>query len=799
MPRALFASAALVCLTAAAQNLGIFESHGDVGENPKAGSAAFESAAGEYRITGGGANMWAQADAFHYLWKRVSGDFAITADVRFIGDGVNAHRKAALVIRQSLEPGSAYADAAVHGDGLTSLQYRPELNAATLEKRSDLKGPMRIRIERRGNRFTMLVGKPGEPLKAGEPVTLTLADPVYAGLGVCSHDVNVLETAVFSNVTVQALPPQQTQRRVRSKISIFNMATRSVRVLYTEDKLYEAPNWSRDGKYLLVNSGGALFRLSPDTQDAKPEPVNMGSIVGANNDHGISPDGKLYMVSARGPTRQSQIYVMPSTGGNEKLLTDKGPSYYHGWSPDGKWFAYTAQRNGEFDIYRMPVQGGEEQRLTTAKGLDDGPDYSPDGRWIYVNSERNGHGRIWRFPADGAGPGDSKAEQITEDEYEDWFPHPSPNGKWIVIISFPKGTQGHPPNLNVKLRLMRAPGRGKAKIVKPEIIHELFGGQGTINVNSWSPDSKRFAFVSYELLPEPAPSASAAAPQRPRINGVAHIALFAKDYDKSRAFYRDFLGYQEPFSLKKADGTPDLTFFKVNERQYIELFTEREPESDRLNHIAIEVSDAEAMRQYLKARGVTVPDRVTKGRIGNLNFNIKDPDGHTVEVVQYMPDAWTARENGKSVNPARVSDRMLHVGILVESLEASNKFYRDVLGFREIWRGGRDSELSWVNMQVPDGDDYVEFMLYKDLPKPTARGTAHHLCLATPDIEKSMAALNAKEFRKQYERPLEIRTGVNRKRQLNLYDPDGTRTELMEPHTVDGKPAASSTALPPRP
>jgi TolB protein len=490
---------------AAAQGTGIFEGHADIGETPKPGSVEFDDAAGAYRVTGGGANMWGTSDAFHYVWKRVSGDVAISADVRFLGEGVDPHRKAVLVVRQNLEPGSVYADAALHGDGLTALQYRAEANGPTLEKRSDVTAPAHLRLERRGNRFTLLAARAGEPLRAAEPVGITLQDPVYIGLGVCSHNASVLETAVFSNVALAPLPPQQSstqpRRRVRSKISIYDLRTRAVKVVYSEDKLYEAPNWSPDGRYLLVNAGGALFRLSPDAEDAKPEPVNMGAIVGANNDHGISPDGKLYAVSARGPERQSQIYVMPATGGNEKLITPKAPSYYHGWSPDGKWLVYTAQREGDFDIFRIPAAGGEEERLNRAKGLDDGPDYSPDGKWIYINSERSGNMRIWRFPADGAGPNDSKAQQLTNDEYEDWFPHPSPDGRLIVLLSYPKGTQGHPANLDVKLRLMKAPGK-QGKIVVPQVIHSLFGGQGTINVNSWAPDSKRFAFVSYEFIPE---------------------------------------------------------------------------------------------------------------------------------------------------------------------------------------------------------------------------------------------------------------------------------------------------------
>jgi catechol 2,3-dioxygenase-like lactoylglutathione lyase family enzyme len=294
-------------------------------------------------------------------------------------------------------------------------------------------------------------------------------------------------------------------------------------------------------------------------------------------------------------------------------------------------------------------------------------------------------------------------------------------------------------------------------------------------------------------------SVAAQTPARPRITGVAHIAIYAADYEKSRAFYRDFLGFEEPYSLTNNDGSPSLTFFKVNERQYIELFPEREPGSDRLNHISIETDNAEAMRRYLASRGIKVPDRVPKGRIGNSNFNITDPDGHTVEIVQYEPGSWTAGEQGKHVPDSRISNRMMHVGILVGSLDAAMRFYGDLLGFREIWRGSRSTtELNWVNMQVPDGQDYIEFMLYKDLPAPTQRGTAHHLCLATTDIAASVAALEQRPYRKQYTRPLEIRTGTNRKRQVNIYDPDGTRTELMEPNTIDGKPAPPSTAPPPR-
>lgn len=290
----------------------------------------------------------------------------------------------------------------------------------------------------------------------------------------------------------------------------------------------------------------------------------------------------------------------------------------------------------------------------------------------------------------------------------------------------------------------------------------------------------------------------AAEPQRPRILGVAHISLYARNLDKSRAFYHDFLGFEEPYSLKKSDGTLSMMFFKVNDRQVIELSPEKAPGTDRLNHYAIETDNAEAMRLYLQSRGVAVQDHVPKGRIGNLNFMIKDPEGHSVEIVQYPPDSWSAQARGKAMSSAAVSDRLLHVGVIVTQFDKEMQFYERVLGFREFWRGSSTGKvLSWVNLRVPDGSDYIELMLHKDAPDSTRLGTAHHLCLQVDDIAASVAKLNAKPYRSTYGRPIEVHTGKNHKRQANLFDPDGTRTELMESHTVDGGPAPSSQAPPP--
>jgi catechol 2,3-dioxygenase-like lactoylglutathione lyase family enzyme len=287
-------------------------------------------------------------------------------------------------------------------------------------------------------------------------------------------------------------------------------------------------------------------------------------------------------------------------------------------------------------------------------------------------------------------------------------------------------------------------------------------------------------------------------PQRPHILGVAHIAVFAHDYEKSRSFYGDFLGFEEPYSLKNKDGSASMTFFKINDHQYIELFPEREANSDRLSHISLETDNIEALRVYLASKGVKVPDHAQPARIGNLSFNIIDPAGHQVEMVQYMPGGKTVAAYGKYMSDTRISSHMTHVGLIVTQLDPEYKFYTEILGFKETWRGSSSGTvLSWVNLKVPDGDDYIEFMLAKDEPGPTHRGSAHHLCLQVPDVAASVERLKTRPYFKTYDHPIEIHVGINRKRQANLFDPDGTRTELMEPATIDGKPAPPSTAPPP--
>ncbi len=291
------------------------------------------------------------------------------------------------------------------------------------------------------------------------------------------------------------------QTRYRSRISVYDLGSKTTRVIYTDDQVWEAPTWMPNGRDLLVNSGGALYRLAVDGTDPRPDKLDVGGDMRCNNDKGITRDGRMLAFSASSPSAPgSEVYVANADGSARRQVTNTPPSYFHGWSPDSRWMVVVAQRNKNFDLFRIPATGGSELRLTSSPGYDDGPDYSADGKWIYFNSDRSGSFHVWRMPPEGAGPDDAKAEQVTNDDVEDWFPHPSPNGKWLVFLSFPKGTHDHNGRTDVELRMMPLPGK-KAGGAKPETVLKLFGGQGTININSWSPDSKRFAFVSYEVLP----------------------------------------------------------------------------------------------------------------------------------------------------------------------------------------------------------------------------------------------------------------------------------------------------------
>ena len=484
------AHALLVCLLMVgnAGRLGIFEGAADIGKVSHAGSVQFHTDANEYVITGGGANMWGREDAFQFAWRKLAGDVVLTASVRWQGAGGNPHRKAGWMIRQALDRAAPYVDAVVHGDGLTSLQYRRVAGGPTEEFRSPISGPAAIRLERHGDVFTLSVSRDGQSFQPVGSLSVALQDPLYAGLVVCSHDDSVTETAVLSKVSFKSLGQAPAKERViESTLETIRVQTGERRVVYRARQHFEAPNWSRDGSYLLFNGNGRLYTIP--VLGGEPKQLDTGPANKCNNDHGFSPDGKWLALSDQ-HEGDSRIFVLPSGGGTPRLVTPLGPSYWHGWSPDGHTLAYCAARGGNYDVYTIGVEGGTEKRLTTAEGLDDGPDYAPDGQTIYFNSERAGLMKIWRMRADG-----SEQKQVTIDPNSaDWFPHPSPDGKLLVFLSYDKSVKGHPANEDVTLRIMTLPDG------KPKVLTHLFGGQGTINVPSWSPDSQLVAFISYRLV-----------------------------------------------------------------------------------------------------------------------------------------------------------------------------------------------------------------------------------------------------------------------------------------------------------
>jgi TolB protein len=484
------AAAAIMIAPVALAQTGIFEGHGDVGILQHPGSVEFDPAQNAYRITASGENIWGAADALHYVWKKVSGDVSLTAEIAFASTTGDPHKKAVLMIRQSLDADAPYADAAVHGNGLTSLQSREEKGAATHEVQAATTVPKRVRITKAGAYLYLSVAGEGEDLHlAGGSMKVVLKDPFYVGVGVCAHNKDAIETAVFRNVEVTPAPAATGSPKLYSTLETITVSSTDRRVVYVAPSRFEAPNWTRDN-LLIFNGDGRLHRIPAD--GGKPEIIDTGFATRLNNDHAISPDGTMIAISDQSQEQhRSLVYVAPIGGGTPRRVTEKSPSYFHGWSPDGKTLAFCGERDGNFDVYTIPAAGGEETRLTTAEGLDDGPEYSPDGQYIYFNSIRTGLMQIWRMKPDGSGQ-----EQVTPDDgYNNWFAHISPDGQRMVFLTYEKGVSGHPGNLDVMLRLMAL---GTHKIT---VLTKLFGGQGTINVPSWSPDGKRLAFVSYQLIP----------------------------------------------------------------------------------------------------------------------------------------------------------------------------------------------------------------------------------------------------------------------------------------------------------
>ena len=476
-------------------SLGVFEGQSDVGSVTPPGTATFDPADGVYTLTAAGANLWSTVDGFHFVWKKASGDLSLTADIDFpIKTGnPSPHRKALLMFRQTLDAGGVYADAAQHGSGLTGLQYRRAVGATTQDIELNIDAPHRLRLEKRGDTITMFLSNAGEPLhQVGASIQLHLDGPFYVGIGVCSHNKDVVEKATFSNLELKPLASSASPAKLAlySTLQTVGIQDNSQGIMvYTARAHFEAPNWTKDNKSLIFNQDGRMFSIPAN--GGAPKSIDIGTATDCTGSHGLSPDGKWLAITCTTPeTPGRHVFIVPAEGGAPRLVTEHPDSYFHSWSPDGKTIAFTRPSHGSGNILSISVEGGTEKALTTGDGMSDDPDYSADGKYIYFNTDRWGGMQIARMLADGSHP-----EQITFDNFNNWTPHPSPDGKSIVFLSYNKTVTGHPANKDITLRILSTADN------KVRVLVNLVGGTGTMNVPNWSPDSNHLAFVSYQMLP----------------------------------------------------------------------------------------------------------------------------------------------------------------------------------------------------------------------------------------------------------------------------------------------------------
>jgi len=490
-------------MSAQSHKIGVFDTAVDVGNPKLKGSSVYNEATQEYSLKGAGYNIWFNRDEFHYLASRISGDFLVTANFDFPFPGKEAHRKLGWMVRESLQEDAAHITATIHGDGLTVAQWRVMRGAYMRDPQDELFFPKKkartIQLERRGKVYTMRIANWGESLQSYGSVTMdNIGNNPYVGLFVGSHNADVIEEARIWNVRVDRLVQPNfnfgAADTLVSRLEVLDITNGNRKIVYESNQRFEAPNYMPGGKSLLINSKGSLWTIS--VTGGELTKFNTGFADRNNNDHVISFDGKMVGISHHRTGMfggGSTVYIVPISGGTPKLVTEKTPSYLHGWSANNKEVYYVGRRdtsrNSPYHVYKANIDNGVETQLTSFKfGHVDGPEASSDSQWIYYNGSQTGTMQLYRMKTDG-----SNSEQLTFDQYNNWFPHLSPDGRWIAYISFPDDIDpgSHPAMKMVTLKLIPVNGGF------PKTIAYMYGGQGTINTPSWSPDSGHIAFVSY--------------------------------------------------------------------------------------------------------------------------------------------------------------------------------------------------------------------------------------------------------------------------------------------------------------
>jgi len=488
-----------VCAARDDPELGGFAAQSDIGLVMPRGDARYSAASDTYTLTGAGANTWYHVDDFHYLWKKMSGDVALTAEIRFppvtYQHQPDPHRKGMLMIRQTLDSGGIYADAVVHGSGMTALQYRRQRGANTQDIELNIDAPQSVRIEKRGDALTLYLSMKDEPLHPiGASIALHLKAPFYVGLGVVSHDVATVDQVEFRRVRLQALPPL-TKDTPRVRYS-------TLRTIQTEDQFHRAvvirtgtalmrsANWVPHTADIYLYEGGHLLAIPylDPAAGGEARTIDTGSLVDCSGNYGLSPDGRTLAVScAQAHGAEHQVYVLPGSGtGTPRQITHGAQSFFHAWSPDSKTIAFTRGSASKADIFTVPAAGGAAHQLTHDT-INDGPDYSADGKFIYFDSARSGQLQIWRMHTDG-----SAAEQITDDDCRNSSPHLSPDGKSLAFLAQPPGSGDAIGAAAIKIVTL---GDGLIRT-----LTQLQGNRDSFSMYGWG-DNNHVAFVSYDSLP----------------------------------------------------------------------------------------------------------------------------------------------------------------------------------------------------------------------------------------------------------------------------------------------------------